>query len=54
MRLDEFRTDEEQLDEIIPLIPAIAGGVARAAVGGVGKLAGKAAVGGAKLAALKV
>ena len=51
MRLDEFRTDEEQLDEIIPLIPAIAGGVARAAVGGVGKLAGKAAVGGAKLAA---
>jgi len=44
MRLHEFRTDEEQLDEILPLIP-IAGAVARAAVGGAGRLAGKAALG---------
>jgi hypothetical protein len=51
MRLHEFRTDEEQLDEILPLIPAIAGGVARAAVGGVGRLAGKAAMGVGKAAA---
>ena len=50
MRLHEFRTDEEQLDEILPLIPAIAGGVARAAVGGVGRLAGKAAIGVGKAA----
>jgi hypothetical protein len=50
MRLHEFRTDEEQLDEILPLIPAIAGGVARAAIGGVGRLAGKAAMGVGKAA----
>ena len=49
MRLHEFRTDEEQLDEILPLIP-IAGAVARAAVGGVGRLAGKAAMGVGKAA----
>ena len=40
MRAHEFIKEEEQLDEILPLIPAIAGGVARAAVGGVGRLAG--------------
>jgi len=51
MRLQEFRTEEEQLDEILPLIPAIAGGVARAAIGGAGKLAGKAALGVGKAAA---
>jgi hypothetical protein len=51
MRAHEFIKEEEQLDEILPLIPAIAGGVARAAVGGVGKLAGKAALGVGKLAA---
>ena len=50
MRLHEFRTDEEQLDEIFPLIPAIAGGVARAAIGGAGRLAGKAAIGVGKAA----
>lgn len=50
MRLHEFRTDEEQLDEILPLIPAIAGGVARAAIGGAGRLAGKAAMGVGKAA----
>ena len=51
MRAHEFIKEEEQLDEILPLIPAIAGGVARAAVGGVGRLAGKAALGVGKLAA---
>ena len=49
MRLNEFRTDEQQLDEILPLIP-IAGAVARAAVGGAGRLAGKAAMGVGKAA----
>lgn len=43
MRYEEFTTEEERMDEILPLIPAIAGGVARAAVGGVGGLVGKAA-----------
>lgn len=51
MRFEEFTTEEERMDEILPLIPAIAGGVARAAVGGVGKLAGKAALGLGKAAA---
>lgn len=41
MRLHEFRTEEEQLDEILPLI----GMAARAAIGGAGRLAGKAALG---------
>jgi len=45
MRYEEFTTEEQQLDEILPLIPAIAGGVARAAIGGAGRLAGKAALG---------
>jgi len=51
MRYEEFTTEEERMDEILPLIPAIAGGVARAAVGGVGRLAGKAALGLGKAAA---
>lgn len=46
MRYEEFTTEEQQLDEILPLV----GMAARAALGGVGKLAGKAALGGAKLA----
>jgi hypothetical protein len=51
MRYEEFTTEEERMDEILPLIPAIAGGVARAALGGTGRLAGKAALGLGKLAA---
>lgn len=47
MRLHEFRTEEEQLDEILPLI----GMAARAALGGAGRLAGKAALGLGKAAA---
>lgn len=50
MRLHEFRTEEEQLDEVLPLIP-LAGMAARAAVGGAGRLAGKAALGLGKAAA---
>tara|TARA_R110000868_G_scaffold165959_1_gene399641 strand:+ start:4256 stop:4717 length:462 start_codon:yes stop_codon:yes gene_type:complete len=56
MRLNEFRTDEEQLDEILPLIGAAVGGLARAGVaaaggvaraaGGVAKGVGKAVAGG--------
>jgi len=43
MRYEEFTTEAERLDELLPLIPAIAGGVARAAVGGAAKAVGKAA-----------
>lgn len=43
MRYDEFTTEKQRLDELLPLIPAIAGGVARAAVGGAAKAVGKAA-----------
>jgi hypothetical protein len=50
MRYEEFTTEEQRLDELLPLIPAIAGGVARAAVGGAGRLAGKAAMGVGKAA----
>ena len=58
MRYEEFTTEEQRLDELLPLIPAIAGGVARAAAGGVaraaiggaGRLAGKAAMGVGKAA----
>ena len=53
MRLNEFRTDEEQLDEILPLIGAALGGLARAGVaaGGLAARAGVAAAGGVARAA---
>lgn len=42
MRFKEIRTEEEQLDEILPLIPMAAGFLARKAAGAVAKKAGKA------------
>ena len=44
---ETYNINEEQLDEVIPAIAAIAGGVARAALGGVAKSVGRAALGGA-------
>lgn len=48
MRANEFIREDEKLDEILPLLPAVAGGIARGVVGGaakaVGGALGKAAV----------
>lgn len=48
MRLNEFRTEEEQLDEILPLIPIAARLAGKAAVKGVAKGVGALAKGAVK------